>query len=90
MAGLVSGSGSSRCLVCLRRLAQPFASNSVRTNTASLVLTRAKSRTLRPQDQGVVVRLLTDIPRFGRKGEMRCSLALRLQSILTLDAPPLS
>lgn len=34
--------------------------------------TRAKSKTLRPQDLGVIVRLLKDIPKFGRKGKENC------------------
>ncbi|KAJ4295786.1 Alcohol acetyltransferase [Collariella sp. IMI 366227] len=56
------------CLACLRRLAQPFASTVNTTPSAvSLVQVRAKSRHLRPKDQGVVVRLLDDIPKFGRK-----------------------
>lgn len=54
---------SSTCLACLRRLAQPFNTS----NPIAFVQTRAKSNNLRPRDQGVIVRLLTDIPKFGRK-----------------------
>ncbi|KAL2157412.1 hypothetical protein VTH06DRAFT_6104 [Thermothelomyces fergusii] len=54
------------CLACLRRLAQPFSSN-VSNSTVVFVQVRTKSNHLRPRDQGVVVRLLQDIPRFGRK-----------------------
>lgn len=36
-----------------------------------LVLARGKSNRLRPRDRGVVVRLLEDIPKFGRKGRAR-------------------
>jgi hypothetical protein len=63
-------SRSPTCLSCLRRLAQPFASNngSVSASAVSLVQVRLKSNRLRPKDQGVVVRLLDDIPKFGRKG----------------------
>ncbi|KAK4183321.1 hypothetical protein QBC35DRAFT_443610 [Podospora australis] len=56
-------SRSSTCLSCLRRLAQPFKTS----NPVSLIQTRAKSNNLRARDQGVIVRLLTDIPKFGRK-----------------------
>ncbi|KAK3695210.1 hypothetical protein B0T22DRAFT_97390 [Podospora appendiculata] len=45
------------CLACLRRVAQPLV----------VVQSRAASGSLRPRDQGVVVRLLEDIPKFGRK-----------------------
>lgn len=64
-------SRSPTCLACLRRLAQPFASsngNSSSASAVSLVQVRLKSNRLRPKDQGVVVRLLEDIPKFGRKG----------------------
>ncbi|KAL2263854.1 hypothetical protein VTK26DRAFT_4763 [Humicola hyalothermophila] len=60
-------SRSPTCLACLRRLAQPFANNNVTVNAVALVQVRAKSNRLRPKDQGVVVRLLEDIPKFGRK-----------------------
>jgi len=63
---------SPTCLACLRRLAQPFGvvngSSSAGTAQVSLVQIRAKSNRLRPHDQGVVVRLLQDIPKYGRKG----------------------
>ncbi|KAH6854370.1 hypothetical protein B0I37DRAFT_401370 [Chaetomium sp. MPI-CAGE-AT-0009] len=36
-------------------------------SAVSLVQVRAKSNRLRPKDQGVVVRLLEDIPKFGRR-----------------------
>jgi hypothetical protein len=51
-------------------LAQPFGNSSKSAGAVSLVVqqTRAKSNRLRPKDQGVVVRLLEDIPKFGRKG----------------------
>ncbi|KAL2137045.1 hypothetical protein VTI74DRAFT_9651 [Chaetomium olivicolor] len=60
---------SPTCLACLRRLAQPFWSTnaSATASPVSLVQVRAKSNHLRPKDQGVVVRLLEDIPKFGRK-----------------------
>ncbi|KAK4128293.1 hypothetical protein N657DRAFT_607509 [Parathielavia appendiculata] len=45
----------------------PFADSTASPSAVSLVQTRAKSNRLRPQDQGVVVRLLEDIPKFGRK-----------------------
>jgi hypothetical protein len=72
-------SRSPTCLACLRRLAQPFAysNGSASASAVSLVhmqvqvqvqQVRAKSNRLRPKDQGVVVRLLEDIPKFGRKG----------------------
>ncbi|GAB1311190.1 Ribosomal protein L9 domain-containing protein [Madurella fahalii] len=67
-ASLVSRSPT--CLACLRRLAQPFGSNNGTVSTASLVQTRAKSNRLQPRDQGVVVRLLEDIPKFGRKASI--------------------
>ncbi|KAK3330284.1 hypothetical protein B0H66DRAFT_54586 [Apodospora peruviana] len=54
------------CLACLRRLAQP-SSSSVLNSTGVVMQTRAKSNHPRPMDQGVVVRLLMDIPKFGRK-----------------------
>ncbi|KAK4105958.1 hypothetical protein N658DRAFT_490564 [Parathielavia hyrcaniae] len=60
-------SRSPTCLACLRRLAQPFASSSANAVAVALVQTRAKSNRLRPRDQGVVVRLLEAIPKFGRK-----------------------
>lgn len=64
---------SPTCLACLRRLAQPFATPNATAGAVSLVQVqvqvRAKSYRLRPKDQGVVVRLLQDIPKFGRKGE---------------------
>ncbi|KAK3989218.1 alcohol acetyltransferase-domain-containing protein [Cladorrhinum sp. PSN332] len=45
-------------------LAQPFGAS----NGSSIsIQTRAKSNVMRPRDQGVVVRLLEDIPKFGRK-----------------------
>ncbi|KXX81681.1 hypothetical protein MMYC01_201041 [Madurella mycetomatis] len=67
-ASLVSKSPA--CLACLRRLARPFGSNNGTTSTVSLVQTRAKSNRLQPRDQGVVVRLLEDIPKFGRKASI--------------------
>lgn len=60
---------SPTCLACLRRLAQPFGGRSSSSSTVPLVQTRAKSNRYQPRDQGVVVRLLQDIPKFGRKGE---------------------
>ncbi|KAK4165846.1 alcohol acetyltransferase-domain-containing protein [Cladorrhinum sp. PSN259] len=63
MAGPVMAR-SPTCLACLRRLVQPFnASN----GSPISIQTRAKSNVMRPRDQGVVVRLLKDIPKFGRK-----------------------
>ncbi|KAK4239439.1 alcohol acetyltransferase-domain-containing protein [Achaetomium macrosporum] len=44
-----------------------FGSSNGSASTVSLVQSRAKSNHLRPRDQGVVVRLLEDIPKFGRK-----------------------
>ncbi|KAK4155358.1 hypothetical protein C8A00DRAFT_13570 [Chaetomidium leptoderma] len=60
-------SRSPTCLACLRRLAQPFGSGNGSASAVSLVQFRAKSNRLRPKDQGVIVRLLEDIPKFGRK-----------------------
>ncbi|KAH6625944.1 hypothetical protein B0J18DRAFT_423511 [Chaetomium sp. MPI-SDFR-AT-0129] len=51
------------CTACLRRLAQPFGE----ANVVSRVQIRTKTNHPRPKDQGVVVRLLEDIPKFGRK-----------------------
>jgi hypothetical protein len=49
--------------------AQPFCNSSGSANAASVVQqVRLKSHRLRPKDLGVVVRLLEDIPSFGRKG----------------------
>lgn len=67
-------SRSPTCLACLRRLAQPFANSNGSVGAVSLAQVqvqqvRAKSNRLRPKDQGVVVRLLEDIPKFGRKGK---------------------
>ncbi|KAK0672786.1 hypothetical protein QBC41DRAFT_312728 [Cercophora samala] len=53
-------SRSPTCLSCMRRLAQPFLS-------LPLVQARAKSTHLVPSDKGVIVRLLANIPKFGRK-----------------------
>ncbi|KAK4224593.1 hypothetical protein QBC38DRAFT_370717 [Podospora fimiseda] len=55
---------SQNCLACLRRLAQPFSTSN---GSSTSIQTRSKSNVMRPRDQGVVVRLLTDIPKFGRK-----------------------
>ncbi|KAM7211440.1 hypothetical protein V8F06_013171 [Rhypophila decipiens] len=55
------------CLACLRRLAQPSVSPIQPPTGVVLMQTRAKSNHMRPQDRGVVVRLLEDIPGFGRK-----------------------
>ncbi|KAK3362830.1 hypothetical protein B0T25DRAFT_575513 [Lasiosphaeria hispida] len=67
MAGpVLSTSTSSTCLACLRRLAQPFAKSSTGA-AVSIVQVRVKSRTVRSHDQGVVVRLLEDVPKFGRR-----------------------
>lgn len=53
------------CLACLRRLAQPCP---IQPPTGVvLVQARAKSNYTRPYDRGVVVRLLEDVPTFGRK-----------------------
>ncbi|KAJ4418554.1 hypothetical protein N0V85_001387 [Neurospora sp. IMI 360204] len=63
------------CLACLRRLAQPFAASHGEPRARAVpvarpivhIQTRAASHRMRLQDQGVVVRLLEDIPKFGRK-----------------------
>jgi len=55
---------SPSCLSCLRR---SFGQNGIQ-GVAGLVQIRGKKRG-RPRDQGVVVRLLDDIPGFGRKGQ---------------------
>ncbi|KAL1838389.1 hypothetical protein VTJ49DRAFT_2701 [Mycothermus thermophilus] len=60
-------SRSPTCLTCLRRAIQPFTSNNAGAGAVSLVQVRTKTRYTRPKDQGVVVRLLEDIPKFGRK-----------------------
>lgn len=62
MGPITSSALSSRaptCLACLRRLARPGVS------PISLTQTRGK----RLKAQGVVVRLLEDVPKFGRKRE---------------------
>ncbi|KAJ9157360.1 hypothetical protein NKR23_g736 [Pleurostoma richardsiae] len=51
------------CMTCLRRLARTALS------PISLTQVRAKSKG-RPVDQGVLVRLLEDIPKFGRKNSI--------------------
>ncbi|KAK1828199.1 hypothetical protein QBC39DRAFT_359733 [Podospora conica] len=66
------------CLAGLRRLAISLPSGPLGSTitaagrapaaAAATVQTRAKSTHLRPQDQGVLVRLLDDVPKFGRKG----------------------
>ncbi len=49
--------------------AQPLCNSSGSANAASVVQqVRLKSHRLRPRDLGVVVRLLRDIPNYGRKG----------------------
>lgn len=67
------------CLAGLRRLAISSPSAPGRTITAAgrapavaavTAQTRAKSSHLRPQDRGVLVRLLEDIPKFGKKGTL--------------------
>lgn len=67
------------CLAGLRRLAISSPSVPGSTITAAgrapaaaavTTQTRAKSSHLRPQDRGVLVRLLEDIPKFGRKGTL--------------------
>ncbi|KAK0656021.1 hypothetical protein B0T16DRAFT_398340 [Cercophora newfieldiana] len=66
-------SNSSTCRACLRRLAQPFSIGNTMRSTAAIAMSmlnhqsRAKSTTRQAQDQGVVVRLLRDIPKFGRE-----------------------
>lgn len=68
------------CRACLRRLARPFfgigsssSSTPVTTTTTTTAPAatpsqiRTKSTTRQAQDQGVVVRLLRDIPKFGRE-----------------------
>ncbi|KAK3299124.1 alcohol acetyltransferase-domain-containing protein [Chaetomium fimeti] len=45
----------------------PFSNSNGGASAVSLVQVRAKSNRLRPKDQGVVVRLLEDIPKFGRR-----------------------
>lgn len=69
---------SPTCLSCLRRLASPIASSSSSSGrwgpltaaTHAQVQVRGKKKSARRQDQvGIVVRLLEDIPKFGRKGE---------------------
>ncbi|KAK4177678.1 hypothetical protein QBC36DRAFT_326538 [Triangularia setosa] len=58
---------SPTCLSCMQRLAQPFITANALANSIPLVQTRAKSTHLVPSDKGVVVRLLENIPKFGRK-----------------------
>ncbi|KAK4449377.1 hypothetical protein QBC34DRAFT_404762 [Podospora aff. communis PSN243] len=64
-------SSSSTCRACFRRLAQPFGMSATTQTTANAVSvlgqTRAKSTTMQAHDQGVIVRLLKDIPKFGRE-----------------------
>ncbi|KAM7197662.1 hypothetical protein V8F20_006552 [Naviculisporaceae sp. PSN 640] len=65
MAGMTPlGNRLPTCLTCLRRLAQP---TSLSPASGILVQARAKSNYTRPYDRGVVVRLLEDVPTFGRK-----------------------
>ncbi|KAK4245625.1 alcohol acetyltransferase-domain-containing protein [Corynascus novoguineensis] len=47
--------------------AAPLSVSNVGASALSMVQVRTKSNRMRPRDQGVVVRLLEDIPRFGRK-----------------------
>ncbi|KAH8889492.1 hypothetical protein GQ53DRAFT_748185 [Thozetella sp. PMI_491] len=54
------------CLSCLRRLTNAVGSANANPISVSLLQSRGK-RTGRPRDQGVVVRLLEDIPKWGRK-----------------------
>jgi hypothetical protein len=79
-------SRSPTCLACLRRLAQPFGSNSGSASAVSLVQVRAKSNRLRPKDQGVVVRLLEDIPKFGRKGRLSCCIVGHWRTPIEADS----
>ncbi|KAK1757566.1 hypothetical protein QBC47DRAFT_376380 [Echria macrotheca] len=58
---------SSTCLACLRKLANPRTGVALSGGLSVINQIRSKSRFKRPQDQGVVVRLLEDIPKFGRK-----------------------
>ncbi|KAL2269895.1 hypothetical protein VTJ83DRAFT_2079 [Remersonia thermophila] len=62
-------SRSPACLTCLRRVIQPLSSNgsNIGAGALPLVQVRTKTRYTRPKDRGVVVRLLEDIPKFGRK-----------------------
>ena len=57
-------SRSPTCLTCLRRVSQTICSGS----PASLTQVRGKKTSGRPTDRGVLVRLLEDVPKFGRKG----------------------
>ncbi|EOO02434.1 putative fructose-bisphosphate aldolase protein [Phaeoacremonium minimum UCRPA7] len=54
---------SPTCLTCLRRISQTICSGS----PASLTQVRGKKTSGRPTDRGVLVRLLEDVPKFGRK-----------------------
>ncbi len=69
-------SRSPTCLACLRRLAQPFGSRNGSAGAVSLVQmqVRTKKTSRRLKDQGVAVRLLEDIPKYGRKGKPGHSL----------------
>ncbi|KAK1769485.1 putative fructose-bisphosphate aldolase [Phialemonium atrogriseum] len=78
MAAPLILSRSPTCLSCLRRLASPIASSSSSSSsgrwgpltaaTHAQVQVRGKKKSARRQDQvGIVVRLLEDIPKFGRK-----------------------
>ena len=67
---------SPTCLACLRRLAQPFGNRNGSASAVSLVQmqVRTKKTSRRLKDQGVAVRLLEDIPKYGRKGRPGHSL----------------
>ncbi|KAF3764877.1 hypothetical protein M406DRAFT_259016 [Cryphonectria parasitica EP155] len=58
------------CLACLRRITSPASSS--QTGNASIALTqvRGKKTEGRLRDQGVVVRLLKDVPQFGPEGSI--------------------
>ncbi|KAK3899077.1 hypothetical protein C8A05DRAFT_18431 [Staphylotrichum tortipilum] len=60
---------SPTCLACLRKMAaQPFCNSNGSASAAPVVQqVRLRSHRLRPRDLGVVVRLLEDIPHYGRK-----------------------
>ncbi|KAK3941820.1 hypothetical protein QBC46DRAFT_381511 [Diplogelasinospora grovesii] len=60
-------SRSPTCIACLRRLTRPLGSVNAGTGSVSVMQMQTRGKRTRPQDQGVVVRLLEDIPKFGRK-----------------------
>lgn len=62
---------SPTCLACVRRITSASSSAAHATGNASISLTqvRGKKTSGRLKSQGVVIRLLKDVPQFGREGK---------------------